>query len=61
MKVKIIIEVPLDELKEDIESYKEDNYNEVLPLEEWKKHYVDYFMADRSDFIDPDKIEVYFN
>ena len=56
MKVKIIIEVPLDELKEDIESY-----NEVLPLEEWKKHYIDYFMADKSDFIDPDKIEVYFN
>lgn len=61
MKVKIIIEVPVQELAEDVESYKEDNYGEIPSLEEWKKTYIDYFMADKSDFIDPDEIEVYFN
>lgn len=61
MKVKITIEVSLEELNEYIDSYKECNYDEVPTLKQIKQSYIDCFMADKSDFINPDEIEIYFN
>lgn len=59
MEVKILIEVPLKELKEYMDDYYECN-GERISLLEAKQMYIETFLADRSDYIDMDKIHVHF-
>lgn len=59
MKVKISIEVPMEELQENMQEYKECN-GEELSLLDAKRNYIDIFIADKSDYIDRDNITVCF-
>lgn len=59
MKVKISIEVPMEELQENMQEYKECN-GEELSLLAAKRNYIDIFIADKSDYIDRDNITVCF-
>lgn len=59
MQVKIAIEVSMDKLKEYMDEYYECN-GEVLTIEKVKQSYIDQFVADKNDYIDPVKIQVYF-
>ena len=59
MEVKILIEVTLEELKEYIDEYYECN-GEHISLIRAKQMYIETFLADRSDYIDIDKIHVHF-
>lgn len=59
MQVKVAIEVSLDKLKEYMDEYFECN-GEVLTIEQAKQSYIDQFIADKNDYIDPVKIQVYF-
>lgn len=59
MQVKIAIEVSMDKLKEYMDEYYECN-GEVLTIEKAKQSYIDQFVADKNDYIDPVKIQVYF-
>lgn len=59
MKVKITIEVPMNDLGQYMQEYFECN-GKALTIEEAKESYIDYFIADKNDFIDRDEIKVYF-
>lgn len=59
MQVKIAIEVSMDKLKEYMDEYFECN-GKVLTIEQAKQSYIDQFVADKNDYIDPVKIQVYF-
>ena len=59
MQVKVAIEVSLDTLKEYMDEYYECN-GERLTIEQAKQSYIDQFIADKNDYIDPVKIQVYF-
>ena len=59
MQVKIAIEVSMDKLKEYMDEYYESN-GEILTIEQAKQSYIDQFVADKNDYIDPVKIQVYF-
>ncbi len=59
MQVKIMIEVPLADLAEYMVSYLECN-GIALTVEQAKKTYVEQFLADKNDYIDTDKITVFF-
>lgn len=59
MIVKILIEVPLQDLEEFMREYKECN-GEELSLADAKRDYIEQFLADKNDYIDTDKISVCF-
>ena len=59
MRVKVAIEVSYDELEEYRREFFECNGVE-LPIETAKKNYIERFLADKNDYIDTDKIYVYF-
>lgn len=59
MQVKIAIEVSMDKLNEYMDEYYECN-GEVLTIEQAEQSYIDQFVADKNDYIDPVKIQVYF-
>lgn len=59
MKAKVILEVTLEELVEIQQSYLEIG-EEPPGIEEIKNDFIDNFFADRSDYLDPDRIKVYF-
>lgn len=59
MKVIISIVVPEEELREQQREFLECN-ERIMTLEEAKSMYVDWFLADKNDYIDPDEISVHF-
>lgn len=59
MKVIISIVVPEEELREQQKEFLECN-ERIMTLEEAKAMYVDWFLADKNDYIDPDEISVHF-
>ena len=59
MQVRIAIEVSLDDLKEYMDEYYDCNGVE-LTIEQVKQSYIDQFIADKNDYIDPVSIRVYF-
>lgn len=59
MKVIISIVVPEEELREQQREFLECN-ERIMTLEEAKSMYVDWFLSDKNDYIDPDEISVHF-
>ena len=59
MKVIISIVVPEEELREQQKEFLECN-ERIMTLEEAKSMYVDWFLSDKNDYIDPDEISVHF-
>lgn len=59
MRVKVAIEISYDELEEYRREFLECNGVE-LPIEIAKKNFIERFLADKNDYIDTDKIYVYF-
>lgn len=59
MKAKVILEVTLEELIEIQQAYLEIG-EEPPGIEEIKNNFIDNFFADRSDYLDADRIKVYF-
>lgn len=59
MKVIISIIIPNAEYQEQQKEFLECN-ERVMTLEEAKSMYIDWFLSDRNDYIDPDEISVHF-
>lgn len=59
MKVIISIAVPEEELRELQKGFLECN-ERIMTLEEAKSIYVDWFLANKNDYIDPNEISVHF-
>lgn len=59
MKAKVILEVTLEELIEIQQFYLEIG-EEPPSIEEIKNNFINNFFADRSDYLDADRIKVYF-
>ena len=59
MKVIISIIVPETEYQEQQKEFLECN-ERIMTLEEAKSMYIDWFLSDRNDYIDPDEISVHF-
>lgn len=59
MKAIISLAVPKEELEEQQREFKECNGREMTE-QELKDMYVDWFLADKNDYIYPDEIGVHF-
>lgn len=59
MKAIISLAVPKGDLEEHQKEFKECNGREMTE-QELKNMYVDWFLADKSDYIYPDEISVHF-
>ena len=59
MKAIISLVVPKKELEEQQKEFLECNDREMTP-QELKDMYVDWFLADKNDYIYPDEISVHF-
>ena len=58
MKVKVTIDVPIEELAEYLMAYAELNDNIVKTPDEAKSVFIDEFLANRGDYLDEDNITV---
>ena len=58
MKAKVILEASYEDFKEWQQSVFEID-RELPSLEEFKERCIDYFFADRNDYLDKDYVTVY--
>ena len=59
MKAKVFLELTLEELVEIQQSYLK--IGEKFPgIEALKDNFIDNFLANKNDFIDPEEIKIYF-